>query len=153
MSQLSSEDLIARGFTFGGEVMGNSELRVRCIHLDGSGYIRTESPSANLLAWQNAHYHKGIRETYIVQQGRMAFASGTSGLMTVRLLSAGDVITAIPGQQHNVYLFEGTVIHTVKDGISVGNPEKGGADWYPATEDFDRLTKSLSEEDIMDGQK
>ena len=115
----------------------------------GSGYIWTESPADKEPAWQNAHYHKGIRETYIVERGMMVFASITKGgVHVVKTYAAGDVVTSKPGISHNVYLFPGTAIHTVKHGVLIGNPEKNGADWYEADPAFDAWTKSLPAEAV-----
>ena len=137
------------GINASGEVMDNGELRIRCMHEDGSGYIRTEPPENQKPKWQNAHFHKGVRETYIVQKGLMAFASESpEGKMSIMLYEAGDVVTSVPYHQHNVYLYAGAVIHTVKHGEPVGNPQKGSTDWYPASHEFDAWTKRLSEADI-----
>ena len=150
MSQkISADQLSGIGFSTSGEVMPNGELRVRCMQDSGSGYIWTEPPKDKKPGWQNAHYHLGSIETYIVERGMMAFVSESKGEIHVCLLEAGGVITSVPGNQHNVYLFAGSAIHTVKHGKAVGNPEKGGADWYPATEEFDAWTKTLSEEYLL----
>jgi len=137
------------GISISGAKMDNGELRVRCMQESGSGYIWTESPTGDKPQWQNAHYHKGIHETYIVGKGNIAFASRVpDGDWVVQVYGVDTVITSQPEISHNVYLFAGSAIHTVKHGTPVGNPKKGGADWYPAADDFDTWTKSLSEEDI-----
>ena len=131
--------------------MDNGELRVRCMQESGSGYIWTEPPSDDQPSWQNAHFHKGVRETYIVQRGMMAFAEKSEkGAYNVELFCKGEIVTSSLGCQHNVYLFAGSAIHTVKHGTPVGNPEKGGADWYPADSDFDNWTKQITEKVILD---
>ena len=127
------------------QTMDNGEARHRMMHEDGSGYIRTEAGLEG--AWQNAHYHKGVRETYIVQTGWMAFATMTpDGDYSLVIYQAGGVVSSQPGEHHNVYLPAGAVIHTVKHSDAIGNPEKGGADWYEADSDFDAWTKGVSEE-------
>ncbi len=149
MPKLTYEELTDQGFIFGGECMPNGELRVRCMHDSGVGYIWTQPPQDMQPTWQNAHYHKGVKETYIVQKGQMAFATRLSdGDCTVQLYGAGAVVTSQPGVEHNVYLFAGCAIHTVKHGVPLGNPDKGGADWYPSSESFDTWCKSLSEADM-----
>jgi hypothetical protein len=53
--------------------MPNGELRFRLNASDGTGYVRTESvPGGN---WQISHYHRELRETYIVQKGWMILVS------------------------------------------------------------------------------
>lgn len=133
------------------ERMPNGEGRMR---LSGVDYILTSAGEAG--AWQNAHLHggatpaagEGVRELYIVQSGWMAFANETADGHKVEKLGAGSVVISEPGQAHNVYLPVGAVIHTFKFGKPVGNPDKGNADWWPASEVFDNWTKGLSEADI-----
>ena len=57
--------------------MPNGELRFRLKHDDGTAYSRTESTGRG--GWQNSHYHRSVRETYIVQRGKMAFAELVDG--------------------------------------------------------------------------
>lgn len=127
------------GITCRHELMANGELRFRLNSEDGSAYIRTVSGETG--AWQKSHYHKSVRETYIVQKGWMAFARLVESKLSVSILQAGDVITTEPFVVHNVYLTAGAVIHTVKHGIS---QEK---DWF-GDEEFNKKTKDLTEEDI-----
>ncbi len=147
MAKLTLEEMTGLGVVVSGEKMDNGEHRYRLMVGD-AGYIWTEPPANEQPKWQNAHYHKGIMETYVVQRGRMAFAEEKDGDRTVRLYGPGDVVSSVPGHAHNVYLFAGSAIHTVKHGESVGNPEKNGADWYPASLEFDAWSKALTEDDI-----
>ena len=137
-------DLEKLGYTSGGEVMPNGERRIRFRAPDDTAYIRTEAGADG--GWQNAHFHKGVRETYIVQSGTMIFATimpdGSYGIVVYK---PGEVVSSEPGTAHNVFLPTGAVIHTVKHGVAVGNPDKGAADWWPADDGFDRWTKNLSE--------
>ena len=134
-----------------GEEMKNGEGRLR---LSGADYILTRAGNAG--AWQNAHLHggvtpatgEGVRELYIVQSEWMAFVTETAEGNKVEKLYAGAVVISEPGQAHNVYLPIGAVIHTFKFGKPVGNPDKNGSDWWPASEAFDAWTKALSEADI-----
>jgi mannose-6-phosphate isomerase-like protein (cupin superfamily) len=159
MPKLTVDELVSKGFAIGGEQMENGELRARLTIPGGSGYIWTEPPKDVKPAWQNAHFHKGVKETYVVERGRMAIAFmaddedspiGDEGIACwVRMFRAGDVVTTKPDEAHNVYLFPGSAIHTVKHGEPIGNPEKGGADWWPAPAEFDVWTKGLGEQDIL----
>lgn len=144
-------DIAIAGLQANGEIMDNGETRYRLVHPDGTAYIRTEAGRNG--AWQNAHHHQGARETYAVETGWMALASepdneGRFG--SVEVFFPGDTVTTKPHYNHNVYLPERAVIHTIRHGIDpgCGNPDKGGADWYPASEEFDAWTKSLTVEDI-----
>lgn len=145
--KLSVEEMAEHGAVANGEEMDNGELRFRLM-VNGSGYIWTQPPADQLPAWQNSHFHKGVFETYIVQTGQMAMASLHEGKRVVKVYGAGAVVTTELDVPHNLYLYPGSGIHTIKHGVPVGNPERGGADWYPADEDFDAWTKSLDEENI-----
>jgi len=127
------------GITCRHELMENGELRFRLNSEDGSAYIRTVSGETG--AWQNSHFHKSVRETYIVQNGWMAFASLVDSRLSLSVLRIGDVITTEPFIAHNVYLPSGAVIHTVKHGYS---QEK---DWF-GDKELDKKTKHLTEDDI-----
>ena len=124
------------------QVMQNGELRARMTAGDGAwGFIYTQASDDS--GWQNAHYHMGVRETYIVLSGEMVFADQLGDERRVRKFGPGDVVTSEPTVPHNVWLSPGAKILTLKYGTAVGNPLKGGADWYDADPAFDEWTKSL----------
>jgi hypothetical protein len=127
--------------------MPNGEKRYSVSLPDGSAWILTVAGETG--GWQNAHYHKGVRETYIVQSGWMAFATiDDEGNYNIDIYVPGDVVNSLPTQHHNVYLPVGAVTHTVKHGDAIGNPDKKGNDWYPAFSDFDTWTKGMGEDDL-----
>lgn len=128
------------GITTNHEKMENGELRFRLNAEDGSSYIRTESSKKS--GWQNSHFHKSIKETFIVQEGWMCMASWKHNALVLEKFDKGDIISSEPLIPHNAYLPEGAVIHTVKHG------ENEQDDWY-AFPDLDRFTSVLSEEDIL----
>ena len=128
------------GITSHHEAMENGELRFRLRSADGSAYIRTVAGTDG--AWQNSHFHKSVKETYIVQKGWMAFASQIDGKLSIAIVQTGEEFTTEPFVTHNVYLPAGAVIHTVKHGATNEN------DWFSDIE-FDKATKHLSEEEIM----
>ena len=142
-------DVFAFGFVADGRIMDNLERRFRLRAPDGSAYIRTEVNDDQPGGWQNAHHHKGVRETYIVQKGWIVAVEAHLLRTVVHVYWPGNIFTAEPGVDHNVYMPRGAVIHTVQHGTPVGNPEKNGNDWYPATEAFDRSTKALSVVDML----
>ena len=132
------------GITAHHEQMENGELRFRLNAEDGSAYVRTEArvTAEKYFGWQNAHFHKRSAETYIVQSGLMILASSIDGETIYEHFTAGQMISTEPYISHNVYLREGTQIHTIK------LAEEIGPDWH-ADPVLDSETKSLSEEEAM----
>lgn len=122
------------------EKMPNGELRFRLLSSDGSSYIRTES--GDMVEWQNSHYHRQVKEMYIVQKGWMAFAEYIDNKLCLKLYYPGDFVISQPNIKHNVYLSPNSVIHTIKFG------DTSSSDWNAAS-DFDEITKSLTKEDII----
>lgn len=134
--------LVATGITLDAERMGNGEARLRL----GGNYILTLDSKG---AWQNSHYHMGSMEFYAVQKGWMAFAEQVEGEVKVTVYQAGEHVLSRPSHAHNVYLPDGAAIHTVKFGKPIGNPDKNGADWWPASEEFDAATKAITEVELL----
>ncbi len=122
------------------ELMPNQEFRFRRMHQDGSGYIRTQAGDEG--AWQNSHFHLGVKEIYAVQSGWMAIVELRDGQPVWRILREGDTVTTEIGVAHNVYLPVGAAIHTVKFGRTQG------PDWHACPE-LDALTKGVGESDIL----
>jgi mannose-6-phosphate isomerase-like protein (cupin superfamily) len=120
--------------------MLNGELRFRLKNTDGTAYIRTESEKGG---WQKSHYHKSVRETYIVQSGRIVLAELIDKKVKLRVFGPNEVVTTEPYVVHNVYMFAGSVIHTVKHGM-----EGQVQDWHGAAS-FDEQTVHLGENDIV----
>jgi len=112
-----------------GEMPTNGELRFRLIcNRDNTAYIRTET-KAHAEGWQNSHYHRGLWETYIVQQGSIVFVEfGVAGIVA-REYRQGEIFTTEKMIPHNVYMTKNSVIHTLKHGIAEPNP-KTGSDWW-----------------------
>ena len=92
--------------------MDNGELRFRLTRDTGSSYILTLS--AEQSGWQSSHVHLRKREFYIVAQGWIVLALRQSEQLTFRRLGPNDSFMLPPGLPHNVYLSEGSVLHTVK---------------------------------------
>lgn len=118
--------------------MDNSERRFRLLKDDGTAYIRTEAGEES--GWQNSHFHKAVRETYIVQTGWVAFAELVSSELVLRLLHPGDIVTTQPEVVHNVYLSSDAVIHTVKHGVAEGDDRHVDE----TTKAFDLVTHALA---------
>ena len=133
---------------FDSRKMDNGETRMRLKFPNGGGYIRTEAAEGG---WQNAHHHKGLRETFIVEHGWLALAENYhNGVRHVTVYRSGEIFTCGPGVDHNVFLPEGGVIHTIQYGKPIGNPDKKGNDWYAASPDFDIWSKALTIKGIAD---
>jgi hypothetical protein len=138
---IEPEEARSKGVWIHHSEMPNGELRFRLKHSDGTAYSRTEATEDS--GWQNSHYHRSILETYIVQRGRMALAELVDGALKMRVFGRGEICTTEPNISHNVYLFRGSVIHTVKHGEG-GN----AADWQ-ANPSLDERTVHLDEADIL----
>ena len=158
---LTPDQCAAFGVKFGGRVMENGEMRFSANFANGSDYIQTVMAPDQQGAWQNSHYHggrillpgepplaKGIIELIIVHSGWVAAADLLpDGTRMLNVYSRGEMWISRPGIPHNVY--QRGVTHCIKYGEPVGNPEKNGADWWPAPQDFDDWTKTLTEDAIF----
>lgn len=141
---LTVEECAQMGIEFSGVQMPNGEYRFRCMQGGagrGYGYIMTVMPEGEQ-GWQNAHSHKGVQETYVVQKGWIVFASSENGQLKIEKLTTGNVVTTTVGVPHNVYMSSGSVIHTIKHGDT--SAEK---DWF-ADQELDAETKKLTEKDF-----
>jgi len=138
---VDADEARSRGIWAEHNQMPNGEYRFRLRSRDGSAYIRTEATADS--GWQRSHWHRNVKETFIVQQGRMALAEWVSDSLHLRIFSAGEIVTTQPGISHNVYMFPDSIIHTVKHG-----DEGATADWI-ADLDLDGKTRSLTETEIL----
>jgi len=125
-------------------IMPNGERRYAVRSEDVEGYVLTVA--GEIGGWQNAHYHGGpealagrsqvgVHEHYVVQSGWMGVAvwekTNEGPVCTVYSVKENETITFKSGESHNIYLPVGAIIHTVKTGTPIGNPEKKGNDWWP----------------------
>ena len=138
---IEPDEVRARGVWIEHSEMPNGEFRFRLKHRDGTAYSRTEATENS--GWQNSHFHRSIRETYIVQRGRMAFAELVDGALKLRIFGPNEICTTEPCVSHNVYLYPNSVIHTVKHGEAGDH-----ADWH-ASPTLDAKTRDLDEAEIM----
>jgi len=122
------------------ERMPNGEVRFRLTNTDGNDYIRTAASLAG--AWQKAHCHATLRETYVVESGWMAIAEETEGEIAISVYWPNDVTTTKPKVVHNVYLSSNAVIHTVKHGGTAPG------DWQESST-FTAKTSTLSEKEVL----
>lgn len=118
----------AHGITVRHGRMGtNGELRFRLKCQDGTAYIRTQTTGASQ-GWQNPHFHKVSRETYIVERGWIGYAEACRGALLLRRYVAGQVFTTEPHVVHNIYVSANSVIHTVKHGLDGRDDIR--SDWH-----------------------
>ena len=137
---IGPEEAHAKGVSIEHSEMRNGELRFRLKFDDGTAYSRTEATNSG--GWQKSHYHRSVRETYIVQRGRIALAELVEGILKVRIFGPNEICTTEPNISHNLYLYRNSVIHTVKHGEGGNN-----ADWR-ASPSLDEKTVHLGESDI-----
>lgn len=141
LSGLEAEELY--GLTTSFELMPNGEFRSRMTPADGNGYIRTLASSEG--DWQNAHSHKSLKETYIVQSGWIACAERNRANLRIKIYFPGDIFTTQPDVSHNIYMSANSVIHTVKHGgVEV-------QDWHK-DDDLTSETRRLTEKEIIQSQ-
>ena len=130
MLKLTDKEALEFGIQPVHHQMDNGELRFRLTRDTGSSYILTLS--AEQSGWQSSHVHLRKREFYIVEQGWIVLALRQSEQLTFRRLGPNDSFMLPPGLPHNVYLSEGSVLHTVKYGSA-------DADWEAAPELDEKL--------------
>jgi hypothetical protein len=144
-TKLTAQECESRGIVFPCDQMDNGENRYRLMKNGddaGFGYILTEMPASGG-AWQNSHYHKGVKETYIVQKRWIASAELVKGEVVIRIHRENDAFMTEPEVHHNIYMPSGAVIHTVKHGDCSIQP-----DWFPSPV-LDELTKQMGETEMF----
>ena len=123
--------------------MSNGERRFRLKNKDGNDYIRTEATADS--GWQKSHHHNNLRETYIVEAGRLALVQWINGQVrvTIHAKDSAPVVTTEPLVPHNVFMFPHCVCHTLKHGGSGGE-----RDWH-RDEFLDEHVLGLNEAKIL----
>jgi hypothetical protein len=121
MKEIKADGLAAYGAELKCHEMDNGEKRFRLIGSDGSAYIRTEADSRG--GWQKSHCHTKMRELYLVQKGEIILAELKDGEVRTKRLGEGEFCITEPNTPHNIYMFPGTVTHTLKFG------DCSDADW------------------------
>jgi len=120
------------------------ELRFRLEKNDGTMYIRTEALKGG---WQNSHWHKKVKETYIVQSGWIGYAESRGGEPELYIYREGESFTTPPGVIHTVYLPAGAVIHTVKHGQAEVGDRYGDDD---STKAFTARVREISDRALLE---
>lgn len=128
MRSLSSKEVEDAGVVAEHTQMENGEYRYRLLSkVDGSAYVRTEVTGNG--SWQKSHFHKNVKETYIIERGKVIFFEKKDNIIKNKTLLSGDIITTEPYISHNLYVFAGAIFHTVKH-----NSKSLDADWFPDLE-------------------
>ncbi|CAM4210547.1 hypothetical protein [Paenibacillus xylanexedens] len=79
------------------------------------------------------------------QKYKMTSEDGSYGddqMFSIRVTRAGEHIIVQPGIHHNIYMSAHSSIHTIKHGLNTSS------DWT-ASPELDRLTQSLTEEELL----
>ncbi len=140
-------DLLGSEVELTGKVMPNGQTRRRV----RMGDVAITITTTTVAGWEDSHFHKGLRESYTVIEGCMAFAYESTeeddqrGLI---ILGPGDSVSSDINNPHNVYLYAGTTIGVFVYGEPLGNPDSKGNDWWPAEDGFDAWSKGLDEAEI-----
>ncbi len=139
MKEITIEEARKYGIQSQHSIMENGEKRFRLMcERDKTGYIRGEGGKKGY--WQNSHYHKTIRELYIVQKGKILFAQYKNNKLEINEVNENEMCKAEPNIPHNVYMYPNTVTHTIKYG------EIEEADWIP----FEKLDDMLKNIEIKE---
>ena len=129
----------------------NEEARFRLNSDDGTAYVRTETKD-EAEGWQNAHYHRGLSETYIVQKGEILFVEFKNNEIFCQIYKQGEMFTIAKNVPHNVYMMKKSIIHTIKHSEPVFHPKKleEKADWWNNADGCEKLNllKNNSIEEI-----
>ena len=127
--------------TYTRKVMPNGEERTRMRFATGPATVITRSPDwkpndGNDLPWQEAHYHEGLTEVYILMRGWAQFIWLNPKAGVSRLEVPGTTLTFQPRIPHLVLLGPGAEISTLLFGLSVPNYERNNNDWWPVPKNF-----------------
>ena len=72
------------------KMLTNNELRFRMNAEDGSAYIRTVTTKESQ-GWQNAHYHKYLKETYLVEKGWIGYVEKLNDKIVFKKFKSGEI--------------------------------------------------------------
>ena len=121
------------------KMLTNNELRFRMNAEDGSAYIRTVTTKESQ-GWQNAHYHKHLKETYLVEKGWIGYVEKLNEELVFKKFKSGELFTTIPNVAHNIFMPANSVIHTVKHSA---NKELTETDWFGDSEDCRKIQAAI----------
>jgi mannose-6-phosphate isomerase-like protein (cupin superfamily) len=128
------------------KVTNENRYRVQLKSPYGTIYNFSVKKNTENCSWENAHFHKSLKEIYFVESGKILIATkGFLGHIRVKILNAGEALIVNEGVWHNVYVFSNTTYQITKGGEKAGNPDTGtNSDWWPTPKWFDDTTKSIN---------
>lgn len=129
------------------KMLTNNELRFRMNAEDGSAYIRTVTTKESQ-GWQNAHYHKYLKETYLVEKGWIGYVEKLNEEIVFKRFKSGELFTTIPNVAHNIFMPANSVIHTVKHSA---NKELTETDWFGDSKDCKQIYSAISKTSFKEG--
>ena len=134
MQDINAKDAEKYGIQNKHCILENGEKRFRQFcSTDNTAYIRAEGPNRGY--WQKSHYHKSIKEIYIVQKGPILLAQYINNKVKIKKFEESGIFIVEPNVPHNIYMYPHAVLHTVKYG------EVEEYDWIP----FEVLDEKLKE--------
>jgi hypothetical protein len=142
MSDRSDHDL---GFaTVTQKLMPNGEVRTRMKFPSGITMTMTEMPDwkwqeGEPAPVQEGHYHKGLTEVYYVLNGWMLYVGQVFPHINIHVVEQGETVTFHPCEPHIVLLGPEAIIQTTSHGLSEGNADKKGLDWWPVKSDYSNV--------------
>lgn len=139
MEVLNRADVdLAGGNRFSYKEMANGEIRNRLVFATGNRVSETVAEEwgleGEMYPWQDAHFHRGQTEYYLLTQGWVIFLFEEKGALYHIRPSVGHMISFPPRTAHTVLLGTGAVMVTLLTGQSVGNPDRKNEDWWPAVD-------------------
>lgn len=114
MKKIDNSDALMFGISTNHEIMDNDEMRFRLISGHGSSYILTKS--GHTAYWQKAHLHQMMTELYLVEKDSAIIVIYENERYQLKRLYENESLMIKPGVAHNLYIFEDSIIHTVKYG-------------------------------------
>ena len=134
------------GSAFTRKVMPNGEARTRMQFQEGPATCVTTGPDwlpgNNPLPWQEAHFHHGLLETYVLVCGWVYLLWIDPNVKTRCMDEPGQTITFEPGVPHIVLPGPNSVILSSTYGDTFPNPDRGYKDWWPVKKSFSKQAKA-----------
>jgi hypothetical protein len=136
--------------TFAAKEMPGGAMRYRLTLGTKATFHLTEGGRGG---WEEAHFHKGLYEHYVVMKGKIIVAIedalADESRISLRPYHEGEAVTVKPNCVHNVFLCPFSIIAVTKWGEPIGNPAKQGKDWWEADSRFSNYTQRLTQEEML----
>ncbi|HWU24132.1 MAG TPA: hypothetical protein VN086_00030 [Candidatus Paceibacterota bacterium] len=113
--KLSFEEAERLGIRFSAKINDASgELRARITKANGADLTLTHVPATASGGWQNSHSHSQVVEVTTIIEGRAIQAERIDDGLNFVEYHDGDTFKTHPGRAHNLYVFPGTLMLTLK---------------------------------------